>query len=116
MACQKELYAYKKSTKSSFSSSKPNLNNSYSNSNLSKNNIPEEVKKNIIICIGETCSPAILDEISKIIYQAEKGKCTIYLTTGTNNQKLEIPYQIDYDEKIIKDIGNIIGAKNVTVN
>lgn len=113
---KKELYVYKKSTKSSFSSSKPNLNNSYSNSNLSKNNIPEEVKKNIIICIGETCSPATLDEISKIIYQAEKGKCTIYLTTGTNNQKLEIPYQIDYDEKIIKDIGNIIGAKNVTVN
>ncbi len=113
MVDKKELKNYKKSVAGTgFASQNSPSGGAYSNQGFGQPKA-EEVKKTITICIGESCNPATLDKISKIVAQAGKGKCKIYLTTGKDGQKLETPHRIDYDEKIIDEISNVVGAKNV---
>ncbi|HHX58599.1 MAG TPA: DNA polymerase III subunit alpha [Candidatus Moranbacteria bacterium] len=114
---KKELRAYKKNTSNTNSSTnKLSLNRNSFNQNFNQGNSPEKNKKDITICIGETCSQGTLDRISKIIRQAEKGECAIFLTTGTNSQKLETSYRVEYDEEMIEAITNIVGSTNITID
>ncbi|MEA1925622.1 MAG: DNA polymerase III subunit alpha [Patescibacteria group bacterium] len=73
------------------------------------------VKKDITICIDRQNSQDILQKISKIICNANKGQSGVYITSHENSKKLETPYHISYNRELINKLRAIAGAENVKI-
>ncbi|MEA2007210.1 MAG: DNA polymerase III subunit alpha [Patescibacteria group bacterium] len=73
------------------------------------------VHKNITICVGDKCGPEVLEKISKVICNTDKGECKIFISSNENGEKLETPHHIDFDEAVIDSIRDIVGKENVDI-
>ena len=75
-----------------------------------------EEKKKITICVGGDCTQKSLEKISKVICNAEKGLCRIYITSEEGGERLETPHHICYNKQFIQELSAIVGPRNITVN
>jgi DNA polymerase-3 subunit alpha len=73
-------------------------------------------KEELTICIGDKCGREALSQISSIICNTQTGKCRVFIISDENDGRLETPYHISYDEKLIKSLRSIVGKDNVQVN
>lgn len=81
------------------------------------NQIPQSntIRKDITIRLGDQYDPKILQKISQVVCNTNKGECRIYISSPENGSKLETPYRISFDEKVVQKIQNIVGKENVEI-
>lgn len=89
----------------------------YSPKNQSENRKKENNKINSIsIAIPELNSKNALKELSDYLKSVKTGECNVYVLVPSpdgKNQKIKTSKNIACDEKIIEEIGEIVGEKNV---
>ncbi len=101
---EKELKKYEKSTLISLGNN--NVRNNF-------NNTTQQPKEKKIITIE--ISADTLDKITNVLSESPKGDSKIYLTIPNSDKKLETSYLVDYSERFIQEVKNVVGSSKVIV-
>ena len=73
----------------------------------------ENKKQKLILCIGENCSNELLQKISAVLSETDRGNCRVLVSTNEANKKLETPFIIELSEEVKQRISSIIGSENI---
>ena len=112
-----ELEKYKDNDTTKFENQKKSFFASHNNKDSSGQRAQEsDQKKELTICVGDNCDQDALGQISKVICNTQTGTCRVFIVSQDSNGRLETPYHISYDDKLIKSLRSIVGEDNVQVN